>query len=217
MPPTGELSILIKTFVETDRRSPPGDPAGPRDPCVNNTLSFLNSKMDRYQLAYLLLVVGLAVTVAYSAKTKEEVPAVATEERLRVRGGSAVRLTYQTGEAVELWMRREKGDLCRLTIVVRAGKGSLVEGLRLNLTGNLSWLALSTMRPLNGHLNVNESRGSYYFDLSGIGSPGLDGLTVDFLIVRPGDVSLDLRADVRRGSSLRHLVVSETLEAPAGP
>jgi len=217
LPPTGELSILIKTFVETDRRLALGPSLARENPRVNNTPSPLDSEMDRYQLAYLLLVVGLAVTVAYSAKTKEGAPVILEEERLRVVGGSAVRLTYQTGEAVELWMRREEGDLCRLTIVVRAGKGSLVEGLRLNLTGNLSWLALSTMRPLNGHLNVNESRGSYYFDLSGIGSPGLDGLTVDFLIVKPGDVSLDLRADVRRGSSLRHLVVSETLEAPTGP
>ncbi len=170
--------------------------------------------MDRYQLAYLLLVLGLAISVLYSARTREEFPSVVSEERLAVEGGDAVRLTYETGEVIELWLRGEGDGVGRLTVLVRAHKGSLVEALRANLTGSFSWLGLSTMRPLDGRLYVNESLGVYKFALEGIGVSGADGLTVDFLLIPPDRVSVELEVEVRRGATLRHLRARETLTRP---
>ena len=170
--------------------------------------------MDRYQLAYLLLVLGLAISVLYSTRTKEEFPRVVSEDRLSVGGGDAVRLTYETGETVELWLRGEGGGVGRLTVAVRAHKGSRVEAVRTNLTGSFIWLGLSTMRPLDGRLYVNESRGVYEFALEGIGVSGADGITVDFLLIPPDQVSVELEVDVRRGATLRHLRALETLSPP---
>ncbi len=181
---------------------------------VNNAAESVRLGMDRYQLAYLLLVLGLAVSVLYSARTKEEFPSVVSEDRLPVSGGDAVRLTYETEEIVELWPRGEEDGVGRLTIAVRAHKGSLVEAIRTNLTGSFSWLGLSTMRPLDGRLYVNESQGVYKFALEGIGASGADGLTVDFLLIPPGQVSIELEVDVRRGATLRHLRARETLARP---
>ncbi len=156
----------------------------------------------------------MATSVIYSARTKEEAPPAVSEDRLPVSGGDAVRLTYETGEVVELWLREEEGGAGRLTIAVRAHKGSLVEAVRANLTGSFSWLGLSTMRPLEGRLYVNESLGVYEFALEGIGVSGADGLAVDFLLIPPGRVSIELEVDVRRGATLRHLRASETLAHP---
>lgn len=187
----------------------------PRPPSwVNNAVTPICLSMDRYQLAYLLLILGLAISVLYSARTKEEFPSVVSEDRLAVERGDAVRLTYETGEVVELWLRGEEDGVGRLTVAVRAHKGSLVEAVHMNLTGSFSWLGLSTMRPLDGKLYVNESRDLYKFSLEGIGVPGADGLTVDFLLIPPNQVSIELEVDVRRGATLRHLRARETLTPP---
>ncbi len=170
-------------------------------------------EMDRYQAIYVLLVLSIATAVISSALTREETPSLLSRRASSFPGLYFVELEYDTGEIARLWLRREEGFL-RLTVGVWSGKGSRVEYFSSNLSGKFAWIGLLTMRPLDAFVEVEAADWGYQITMRDIGACGLDSFIVDYIITTNGPIKLDVAVDVKRGSTLRHLYISEVMQPP---
>ena len=169
--------------------------------------------MDRSQAIYVLLILGIATAVISSALTKEETPSLISRRASSSSELYFVELEYDTGEIVRLWLRREEGFL-RLTVGVWSGKGSRVEYFSSNLSGTFTWIGLLTMRPLDAFVEVEATDWGYQITMRDIGACGLDSFILDYIITTNEPIKLDVAVDVRRGSTVRHLYLSEMMQPP---
>jgi len=172
--------------------------------------------MDKYQAAYITLVVSIGLVILLSSPLKREEDYIVNETHEIKSSYHAVRLEYSHGEEVWITLRSEETTK-RLTIIVRYSLGIHVRSCKLRIGGDIDRLGLLTMRGLDATISVNRTiEGYYYINLTDIGISGINRFMQDYVIQcgEKGRLELAMVIEVEVGRTIRVLKYSYIFEEP---